>query len=145
MSIIHGTVVDIARIGILLRGAPGAGKSSLALRLIDEPGFGLGQELLHARLVADDQVVLVPSEGGLIASPPPSLAGLLEIRGVGIVRLSHMAQSRLGLVVDLSSNPPPRMPEPHELETVLDGTKMRRMALDAADPAAAAKIRANLF
>ena len=61
--------------GVLLRGPSGAGKSDLALRLVEGGG----------RLVADDQTALVPQGSGLVASPPGTLAGLLEVRGVGIV------------------------------------------------------------
>ena len=146
MILIHGTVVAIAGAGVLLRGAPGAGKSSLALRLIDMPGFGLGQELLRARLVADDQIRLTKTSTGLMASAPPNLAGLLEIRGLGLVKLAHVAEIQLKLVVDLTeARGIPRMPEAHELATSLEGVSLRRMMLDAADAAAPAKIRANLL
>ncbi|GAC1345042.1 MAG: HPr kinase/phosphatase C-terminal domain-containing protein [Acetobacteraceae bacterium] len=72
---------------MLLIGSPGSGKSDLLLRLLDH-GFCL---------VADDRVDI---EAGL-ASPPPALAGLLEVRGLGIVRLQHRAPVPLALAVEL--------------------------------------------
>lgn len=72
---------------MLLAGPPGSGKSDLALRLLSR-GFVL---------VADDRVDV---EGGM-ARPPPGLAGLLEVRGLGIVRLPYAAESRLALIAEL--------------------------------------------
>lgn len=146
MIMIHGTVVEIAGAGVLLRGPSGSGKSALALRLIDMPGFGIGQEVLRARLVADDQIVIERTAKGLIARPPENLAGLLEIRGLGIVKIAHIAQVQLTLVVDLAPAPSiARMPEPHEVVTEIEAVALRRMVLDGADAAAPAKIRANLL
>jgi len=78
-------------------GPPGSGKSDLALRLLSR-GF---------ELVADDQVTIADG----IASSPPTLAGLLETRGLGIVRLPYRRQARLALVVDLA-NQAERLPLP---------------------------------
>ena len=146
MTTLHGTVVVVGGIGVLLRGKPGSGKSSLALRLIDGEGFGLGDKPLRAKLVADDQVELVKTGAGLLARAPAKLAGLLEIRGVGIVSLKYQAETILKLAVDLAPAATlPRMPEPHEAQTELLGVTLKRLMLDAADPAATAKIRASLF
>jgi HPr kinase/phosphorylase len=88
--------------GILLRGPSGSGKSDLALRLIDG----------GARLVADDQTELRRSGSGLVASAPAAIAGLLEIRGIGIVRCPAAASAPLRLVVDLvPSESIERLPE----------------------------------
>lgn len=87
----YGTCIEMDGMGILLRGPPGSGKSDLALRLIDG----------GARLVADDQTELRQSGAGIIASAPPAIAGLLEIRGVGIVPCPTTAAAPLRLVVDL--------------------------------------------
>jgi len=99
---IHATCVLLARAGsafrapptagVLLLGQSGSGKSDLALRLI-----GRG-----ARLVSDDRTDLRIERGSLVARAPPSIAGLIEIRGVGIVELAHAASARIALVVDLS-------------------------------------------
>ena len=146
MTTAHGTVVEIAGVGVLLRGPPGSGKSSLALRLIDEPGYGLGAKSLKAVLVADDQFVLSKTAAGLKAQAPDILAGLLEIRGLGIVKLGYRVKAVLRLVVDLSPAATlARMPEPQDLTTEILGVHLKRIMLEASDPAATAKIRASLF
>jgi len=103
LTLLHASCAARGPAGVLLIGPPGAGKSDLLLRLIDR-GFVL---------VADDQV----SVDGLTASPPPSLAGLLEVRGLGILRLPHLPACTLALVVLLQK--PPRLPVPARYE-VLD-------------------------
>jgi len=93
---IHASCVSREGAGVLLLGPPGSGKSDLALRLLSR-GF---------TLVADDRVVI---ERG-VARPAPSLAGLLEVRGLGIVRVAHAAEARLVLAVELGGAT--RLPEP---------------------------------
>ncbi len=146
MTTQHGTVVEIGGFGVLLRGAPGSGKSSLALRLIDGLGYGIGDRPLKATLVADDQFELLKTGAGLVAKAPDTLAGLLEIRGVGIVKIGYRAEVALRLVVDLSlAATLARMPEPQDLTTEISGVRLKRIVLDASDLAATAKIRASLF
>ncbi len=87
----HASCVEFEHVGLLLRGAAGAGKSDLALRLIDA----------GATLIADDQVVISARDGRLVAQPPAALAGLLEIRGLGVVALPHGTETLLALAVDL--------------------------------------------
>ena len=93
----HGSCASKGGFGVLLVGPPGSGKSDLLLRLLDR-GFAL---------VADDRVDILAG----FASPPAALAGMLEVRGLGIVRLPYAANARLALIVDLSA-PVPRLPEP---------------------------------
>lgn len=93
---IHGSCAAQDHAGVLLLGPPGSGKSDLLLRLLDH-GF---------TLVADDRVDI--SEGK--ACPPQALAGLLEVRGLGVMRLPHEAPVRLALVVTLG--PMARLPAP---------------------------------
>ena len=105
MSLIHGTCVAIGSCGVLLRGAPGSGKSDLALRL-------LGQAHLDAWLVADDQVQLSRRGNELWAQAPASIVGLIEVRGLGIIRLDALEEVQLRLVLDLrDSADVPRLPE----------------------------------
>ena len=93
----HGSCAARDGFGVLLMGPPGSGKSDLLLRLLPR-GFDL---------VADDRVDVIDG----IASAPPPLAGLLEVRGLGIMRLPHRAQATLALVVDLGALPS-RLPMP---------------------------------
>ena len=98
---IHGSCASRGGLGVLLLGPPGSGKSDLVLRLRAR-GF---------ELVADDRVDIVDG----IARPPPALAGLLEVRGLGIFRLPYAAEARLALVVDLApllTPSAPRLPMP---------------------------------
>lgn len=88
---IHASLVDYLGRGILLRGESGSGKSDLALRLIDG----------GAQLVADDRVRLRRKGVQVFGSPPAELAGLLEVRGIGVFRLNNLDEARIDLVVDL--------------------------------------------
>jgi HPr kinase/phosphorylase len=95
---VHGSCAVRGGAGVLLMGPPGSGKSDLLLRLLDR-GF---------ELVADDRVEI---DDGM-ARAPMALAGLLEIRGLGIVRLPHARQARLALAVRLvAGGEVPRVPE----------------------------------
>ena len=142
---VHATVVSVAGHGVLLRGPSGSGKSSLALQLIDQGGLGIGKTLMAAKLVADDQVILVVEQHQIIATAPPALLGKLEIRGWGIVIVEAEAFVKLDLVVDLISfGDIPRLPEPSGLSIELLGIRLKRLRVDGADPAAVAKIRAAL-
>jgi len=98
---IHATAValDPGR-GVLILGPSGAGKSALALRLM----------ALGATLVADDRVELRLGDGGLIASAPAVLHGLIEARGAGILRATALASARIALVVDLGAPETERLP-----------------------------------
>lgn len=142
---VHATCVALNGMGVLIRGAPGSGKSELALRLIDAPGYGLGQTLVRGVLVADDQTGLEPRPDGLWASPHDKLAGLIELRGQGILQLNHVAPIKLALVVDLMlAQAIERMPEADDLKTELLGVTLPRIPLDRSQPAAPALVRAAL-
>lgn len=99
------TVVALGGRGILIEGPPGSGKSSLALALIDR----------GAMLVGDDGVTLDKEEAALIASPPPNIAGKIEIRGVGIAEMTTTS-APLALVLALDPDAPryPLDPEKRE-------------------------------
>jgi len=87
----QGTCVAIGGRGLLIEGAPGSGKSSLALALIDR----------GAVLVGDDGVSLDAAGGRLLASPAPEIAGLLEVRNVGLLRYPVAERVQVVLVVVL--------------------------------------------
>jgi len=94
---IHASCASRDSAGVLLLGAPGAGKSDMVLRLLDH-GF---------MLVADDRVEIADG----LARAPAGLAGLLEVRGLGLLRLPYAAPARLRLAVMLGPAPE-RLPEP---------------------------------
>ncbi len=126
----HGTCVALGERGILLRGPSGAGKSDLALRLIDG----------GAMLVADDQVLLRKEDAGLLATPPSALAGLIEVRGLGILRLPFRSSILVGLVADLVPREAvPRLPEPAYV--MLCEVAVPVILLHAFDGSAVAKLR----
>ena len=89
--LVHATAIAIGGRGILLRGPSGAGKSDLALRLIDH----------GARLVADDQVELRRTGERVLVGAPAALAGLIEVRGIGILHVQSLAEATLAMCVDL--------------------------------------------
>ena len=99
--LIHASCAARHGSGVLLTGAPGSGKSDLLLRLLDR-GFAL---------VADDQVEVIDG----VASAPPSLAGLLEIRGLGIVRLPYERSVPLALVAAIGRDDRLPTPKRHDL------------------------------
>src|SRR5258708_17059688 len=116
--LLHATAVAIDGRAVLLRGASGSGKSDLALRLIDA----------GARLVADDQSELYRRGDGIIVRAPARIAGLVEVRGVGIFRLDALAEAPVALIVDLvPAETLERLPARHS-ETIL-GLAFPRVAL----------------
>jgi serine kinase of HPr protein (carbohydrate metabolism regulator) len=143
--LVHGTCLVIGGCGVLILGPSGSGKSDLALRLIDQPGRGTGTEALTARLVADDQVVITRRQARLVASPPPRLAGLIEVRGLGIVTVGHAAEAEINLVVRLAGAASiARLPEAGEAQMELLGMTLPMIAVDAAAASAPARIRAGV-
>lgn len=86
--------------GVLITGASGSGKSALALALMAS----------GARLVADDGVLLCPRDGRLVATCPAALSGLIEARGVGLLRAWPLAEAEIVLVVDLDQVETERLP-----------------------------------
>ena len=141
---VHASCVEFAGAAVLLRGASGAGKSDLALRLIDGPQGSAGL-VGPARLVGDDQVCLVRQGDVILASAPATTSGKLEIRGLGIVEMAATPQARLALVVDLSDHETiPRMPEADAMQVTILGVTVARIMVDPAAASAPARIRAAL-
>ncbi len=130
MALLHGTCIEVRGTGVLVRGPSGSGKSDLALRLIDR----------GARLVADDQVEVTASGDRLIAAAPEALAGMLEVRGLGIVAVETVASARLDLVVDLvAAEQVERMPKDEPV--TIEGIAVALLRLAPFQASAAAKVR----
>jgi HPr kinase/phosphorylase len=123
---VHASAVLIGARAVLIRGPSGAGKSWLALDLITAAGAA---QLRFARLVGDDRVHLESSGGRLLVRPAATLAGLIEVRGAGIIRLDHEPCAVVGLVVDLAAADAERLPEKKQIE--VEGIKLPRFALAA--------------
>jgi HPr kinase/phosphorylase len=100
-TLLHASCVAAQGRGLLILGPSGAGKSALALRLM----------ALGARLVADDQTEVSRDGAALIARCPGSLRGLIEARGVGILRADPVDSAKVALVVDLGQHEPDRLPK----------------------------------
>jgi HPr kinase/phosphorylase len=119
------------------------GKSDLALRFLALTGESGDRPLL----VADDQVVVAQNGSGeLVASAPPTIAGKIEVRGLGIIELPALAEARLTLVCDLvKGEQVPRMP-PHPWErTVIAGVPVRLIKLDPFEASAPLKLKMALL
>jgi serine kinase of HPr protein (carbohydrate metabolism regulator) len=131
--LVHATTVAIDGRGVMLRGPSGAGKSDLALRLIDA----------GARLVADDQSELRRDGDRILVRAPRALHGLIEVRGIGIVRMPPLDDAMLWLIADLvASETVERLP-PARREPVL-GCEVPLVAIAPFEASAAAKLRAAL-
>jgi hypothetical protein len=138
---IHASCVAIAGKGVLILGASGAGKSDLALRLIDE---GAREDV---RLVADDRCELFVRAGKLCARAPASIAGLLELRGIGIVALPYVRSASVAMAVRLHPGTQARLPKPafYAPPAPLNPRgKVPLIMVNAAAPSAPARIRAAL-
>jgi serine kinase of HPr protein (carbohydrate metabolism regulator) len=128
--LVHATAIAIEGRAVLLRGPSGAGKSDLALRLIDS----------GARLVADDQVELRRAGERVLVTAPTAIAGLIEVRGVGILRVAPLVEAALAMCVDLvPSVEVERFPEIH-CQDVL-GLAVPVIALSPFEASASAKLR----
>jgi len=90
-ALIHATAIAIDGHAVLLRGAPGAGKSDLGLRLIDA----------GSQLIADDQSQICRRGDQVIVRAAPAISGMIEVRGIGILRLEAVAEAPVALIVDL--------------------------------------------
>jgi serine kinase of HPr protein (carbohydrate metabolism regulator) len=129
---IHASCVAIEGRAVLVEGRSGAGKSDLALRLIDR----------GATLVSDDYTTLLRRDGALIARPPANLAGKIEVRGIGIVEMPHVADIPVGLIVSIT-DAPPRMPEGGRVRRIA-GVELREIALPSLEPSAPIKVEIAL-
>ena len=125
---IHASCVAIAGRGVLIEGPSGAGKSDLALRLIDR----------GATLVSDDYTAVDRRAGALFASPPPTIAGKLEICGVGIVSIDHASGVPVALLVTVGAIPE-RLPMPAAARNLL-GVDLPVLMMDGREASAPIKV-----
>jgi HPr kinase/phosphorylase len=121
---VHASAVLVGVRAVLIRGPSGSGKSRLAWELIEAAHGGA---VAFARLVGDDRVQLQAAGSRLLVRPSDALAGLIELRGVGIVRRDHEACAVVGLVVDLAATDAERLPE--HGETTVEGIPIPRLAV----------------
>jgi serine kinase of HPr protein (carbohydrate metabolism regulator) len=128
---VHATVVAVrmrqAWRGVLIQGRSGVGKSDLALRLMHD-GW---------RLIGDDWVHVWACAGGLYAAAPPSIAGRMEVRGLGITTWPFLPLTRIALSLHLTHEPVERLPS--AAEDVFDGVAVPRLVLDPR-PASAPRV-----
>ncbi|MDB5668651.1 MAG: aldolase [Alphaproteobacteria bacterium] len=129
---VHASTVAIGGRGVLIFGRSGAGKSDLALRLIDR----------GAHLVSDDYTVVSTRAGALLTAPPDTIAGKMELRGVGIIDLSYESGVPAALIVDLDQDPD-RLPEPGTRD--IAGVAIPVIALHGLEPSAPIKVERALL
>jgi HPr kinase/phosphorylase len=128
---IHASAVLIGAKAALIRGPAGAGKSQLAFDLIAVGQQGPFGALPFVRLVADDRAHIDVRAGRLLVRPAPALAGLIEVRGLGIRRLPYEPLAVVGLVIDLAAADADRHPAREAAETVLEAVALPRLAVAA--------------
>jgi HPr kinase/phosphorylase len=121
---IHASAVLVGDRAVLIRGPSGAGKSRLAFDLILAGRSGV---LPPATLVGDDRIYAESRQGALIVRPAPELAGLIEVRGLGIRQIGFIASATVGLVVDLDAADAERLPPPEALRTGIAGIELPRI------------------
>jgi HPr kinase/phosphorylase len=141
-ELIHGTCVAFGPHAALLRGPSGSGKSDLALRFLALPADGERRPAL----VADDQVFIEATGNVLLASPPPAIAGKLEVRGLGIIDVPYAKNAELILVVDLvAADKVQRMPLEDLEQSEIAGALLSRVALAPFEASAPLKLKLALF
>jgi HPr kinase/phosphorylase len=125
---IHASAVLIGARALLIQGPAGSGKSRLALALLQAAEQGA---LPFARLVADDRAQLDVAHGRLLVRPAPVLAGMIEVRGLGIRRVPFEPVAVVGMVVELGLAETKRLPEAEQQQTVIAGVQLPRLAVAA--------------
>jgi HPr kinase/phosphorylase len=125
---VHASAVLVGDRAVLIRGPSGSGKSRLAFDLILAGRAGLIQA---AVLIGDDRVILAAQQNRLLVRPASALAGLIEIRGLGIRRCDFTGEAIVGLVVDLCAEDAERLPPPEALRTTLAGVELARLPVTA--------------
>ncbi|MBR0716310.1 HPr kinase/phosphorylase [Bradyrhizobium liaoningense] len=125
---IHASAVRVGHRAVLIRGPSGAGKSRLAFDLIVAGRTGAIERTV---LVGDDRVHLATVGGEIVVRPAPNLAGLIEVRGLGIRRCDFVEHATVGLVVDLAADDAERLPPPKAHFVSISGVEIPRIPVGA--------------
>jgi serine kinase of HPr protein (carbohydrate metabolism regulator) len=138
LALVQATCVLVGTGAVMIRGAPGSGKSALAAALI-----AISDDRRPVRLVGDDAVLVRVAAGRLVAFAPESIAGLIEMRGVGIVETPHEPRAVVRLVVDLvEAGSVERLPEAAGAWAQVAGVRLPCVRLPAGDPAGPQRVLA---
>ena len=129
---VHASTVALDGRAVLISGPSGSGKSDLALRLLDR-GF---------MLVSDDQTIVRRDGDRLIATAPPTIAGKLEVRGIGIVEMERLDNVPVALIVELTSDIQ-RLPDDSRERPIL-GVALPVISIDAMTASAPSKVAVAL-
>jgi HPr kinase/phosphorylase len=122
----HASAVLVGERAVLIRGPSGSGKSRLAFDLILA---GRSGQIPDAVLIGDDRIHIQAVKGDLVVRPVRELAGLIEIRGLGIRRCAFAEQAVVGLLVDLSAEDAERLPSAGALQANVQGVKIPRIPI----------------
>jgi len=131
-EMLHASSVAIGGRGVLIEGKSGEGKSDLALRLIDR----------GATLISDDQTICRSESGILLACAPSTIAGKIEVRGIGIVTMPYQDCVPVALLIVILDHPP-RLPEEHRTRSIA-GVDVPVLGLAALEPSAPIKVELAL-
>ncbi len=130
-EMLHATTVFIGGRAVMIEGVSGAGKSDLALRLIDR----------GAVLISDDYSLVRRMGSSVVAAAPATIAGKIEVRGLGIVEMPHKAEAAVALVVALGATT--RLPEPGRTRQIL-GIDIPLLSLEGREASAPIKVELAL-
>ena len=125
---IHASAVLVGARAVLIQGPAGSGKSRLALALLQAAAQGA---LPFARLVADDRAHVEAAHGRLLVRPASALAGLIEVRGLGIRRVPYELLAVAGWLVELGLAMADRLPDPASRSAEIAGIQLPRLAVAA--------------
>ncbi len=121
---IHASAVLVGDRAVLIRGPSGSGKSRLAFDLILA---GRAGQSAKTTLIGDDRVRLITQGSQLLVQNIPELAGMIEIRGLGIRKIDNASEAVVGLVIDLAATDAERLPPPEALKTTISGVELPRI------------------
>lgn len=149
--IMHATSIFLDGFGILIGGASGIGKSALALDLLND-AHGFDYVLLNSGsslLVADDQTHIGRDERGeavkLVARCPKNIEGLLEVRGLGIIKVPFKSPAPIDLYVEIVDQLPERMPDVKDQYRYILNVKTAYIQIYKGDRWAKARVKAALY